>query len=580
MRFLRLFCILVSLGLVSIASYAQSYTSVVVFGDSLSDTGNLAHLTQAKYGITLRVPGPAGNYADGRTTDGLATLPPARNYTGLWIEQLAAGFASKPAIVNSLDGGTNYAYAYASTGTGTSTYTYGPNNLLSVNVNNMTQQVTDYLATAPMINNNTLYVVWGGANALISATSAADVTNAALQDVAIVQRLIAAGATDFLVPNLPPLGAIPRFNGSPTTSVPFTQAAVAFNQVLAAGLAMLPASNPGTTLHVYPFDIYSLINNVIGPPVGGGLVNVTASSQGKPLVNPDTYLFWDDLHPTTAGHHLIAQAAALLLSPTPTTTSTTVTSSAQNSNLGTAVTFTATVTPGSTTTVPVGTVTFADGGVVLGTSTVVAGTGNNGTATYVTSALTAGTHSITASFSGVNGYANSTSGTYTQTVTSPAVQSALSPASITVSRGATGTSNVVVTPLGGFGGTVTLSCGALPIHLTCSFSTSTLTFTGTGTAQNSTLTVGTKNMSALNWSSGHGTPMLAWLGLPFTGMLITMARRRGIAKLCCISLLLFLAGIGGCAGNDDTANAGTYIVPVNVITGGTTTTLSLSVVVQ
>ena len=31
--------------------HAQDYTSVVIFGDSLSDTGNVAHLTQEKYGV-------------------------------------------------------------------------------------------------------------------------------------------------------------------------------------------------------------------------------------------------------------------------------------------------------------------------------------------------------------------------------------------------------------------------------------------------------------------------------------------------------------------------------------------------
>src|SRR3954470_23245973 len=43
--------------------HAQEYTSVVVFGDSLSDTGNVAHLTQEKYGV--RIPGPLANYTDG-----------------------------------------------------------------------------------------------------------------------------------------------------------------------------------------------------------------------------------------------------------------------------------------------------------------------------------------------------------------------------------------------------------------------------------------------------------------------------------------------------------------------------------
>jgi hypothetical protein len=52
----------------AVLTYAQEYTSIVVFRDSLSDTGNVAHLTQAKYGV--RIPGPDADYTDGRFTDG------------------------------------------------------------------------------------------------------------------------------------------------------------------------------------------------------------------------------------------------------------------------------------------------------------------------------------------------------------------------------------------------------------------------------------------------------------------------------------------------------------------------------
>jgi phospholipase/lecithinase/hemolysin len=30
-------------------------------------------------------------------------------------------------------------------------------------------------------------------------------------------------------------------------------------------------------------------------------------------VDPDTYLFWDDLHPTTHGHNILAVTAASIL---------------------------------------------------------------------------------------------------------------------------------------------------------------------------------------------------------------------------------------------------------------------------
>jgi phospholipase/lecithinase/hemolysin len=51
-----------------------------------------------------------------------------------------------------------------------------------------------------------------------------------------------------------------------------------------------------------------LFNNVVASPSKYSLVDVTASSQGID-VDPDTYLFWDGLHPTTHGHSILAVAA-------------------------------------------------------------------------------------------------------------------------------------------------------------------------------------------------------------------------------------------------------------------------------
>jgi phospholipase/lecithinase/hemolysin len=113
----RLLCLCAALFLTFAAAlaHAQDYTSIVVFGDSLSDTGNFADLTQAKY--LVRIPGPDVNYTDGRFTDGDDTLPAAQKYFGVWIEQFAALLPSKPPITNSLNGGTNYAYGSPSTST-------------------------------------------------------------------------------------------------------------------------------------------------------------------------------------------------------------------------------------------------------------------------------------------------------------------------------------------------------------------------------------------------------------------------------------------------------------------------------
>jgi phospholipase/lecithinase/hemolysin len=294
---------------ISALAQAHDYTTIVVFGDSLSDTGNVAHITEQLYGV--RVPGPIADYTDGRFTDGADTAPPALNYFGTWVEQFAASLPTHPEIVDSLDGGTNYAYGFATTANGTSPLTLGP---VTVQVENIGQQITDYLATHPQIDNHTLFVVWGGAIDLLNASSSQDVFNAAFRQTLNIQRLIQAGATQFLVPNLPPLGLTPRLNGSLASALTATTASLIFNADLAIGLSVLRDFYPRRHLVFYQLDTFKLLRNVASAPSAYSLVDVRHSAQGLP-VNPDTYLFWDDLHPTTRGHNILAGAAVNLVTP-------------------------------------------------------------------------------------------------------------------------------------------------------------------------------------------------------------------------------------------------------------------------
>jgi phospholipase/lecithinase/hemolysin len=572
-----------------VVAHCQAYTSIVIFGDSLTDIGNDAAVSNAIYGASAQVPGPATGYTNGRFTDGTDTSPAAHNYIGVWAEQLAALLPAHPALLNSLAGGTDYAYGFATTNAGTSTFSYGPGNALSFNVNNMGTQVSAYLATNPVITNKTLFIVWGGANDLIAATSTNDVVNAAQRDAAIVQRLIAAGATDILVPNLPPLGLVPRFNGSAATSIPTTQACALFDQALAAALAALPAANPGVTLDLFPLDTYTLFNTIVGPPVGKGFANVTSSSQGVTTVNPDTYLFWDDLHPTTFGHNQLALAAFTLIG-TPVTTSSKVTSNNPNANLGASVTLTASVTASSGT--PVGTLTFFDGTTQLGSS-LVSGSTTTATASYTTSTFTAGTHNITAQFSGVNGYVSSTSAPLTEAVTAPAISTAFA-GSLTVSSGSFGTATLTVSPVGGYSGTATFACGTtLPVHFTCSILPATLTLTGNNVQQSVVVTIGTSTLAALELpagTSGSRPNAILWaFGLPVFGIagLVALRRRRtSIARLTLLALTMVAAsgGIVALSGCNNTASnkaaPGSYTVPTTMTVNGTTFTQNLTVIVQ
>ncbi|HYM96421.1 MAG TPA: Ig-like domain repeat protein, partial [Candidatus Sulfotelmatobacter sp.] len=88
---------------------------------------------------------------------------------------------------------------------------------------------------------------------------------------------------------------------------------------------------------------------------------------------------------------------------------TTVTSSHNPSTYGDSVTFTATVTSSAGT--PSGTVTFKEGSTILATVTL----NGSGQATYTTSALSVGSHTISATYAASTDYAAST-GAITQTV--------------------------------------------------------------------------------------------------------------------------------------------------------------------
>ncbi len=301
----------------SVAAAAQQgpptpeFTKIIVFGDSLSDTGNVAHLTYDKYGF--RVPGPVADYTDGSFTDGFDTAPAAQLYSGVWIKQLAESIPSKPEVNNSLDGGTNYAFGFATTGTGTSSFTFGTGDVFSVDVENIGQQITDYLATKPKITPKTLFVVWGGANDFISGGVSLQTAYAVAANQYInIQRLINAGATQFIVPNLPPLGLIPRINGDPNTAALVNLVVAYYNGLLNLDIQLLLSNNHQKHLQIAQLDVFGLFNRIVAAPSNYSLSNVTGSSQGA-AVNPDTYLFWDDLHPTTRGHNILAIKAAAIL---------------------------------------------------------------------------------------------------------------------------------------------------------------------------------------------------------------------------------------------------------------------------
>jgi phospholipase/lecithinase/hemolysin len=305
----------------ALRAQAPTFTQIIVFGDSLSDDGNIAHRARDTVGFSYPSSNPPFNYSDYRFTDDTNTDPAATLYRGLWHEQLAKQFLKVGVATNSLDGGTDYAFGGATTKDGTQERTIVSNPLpfaggrFTITIDNLGKQVSDYL-TSHTTDPNALYIIWGGGNDLFDDQSMTNVTNTANRVGVLIQRLANAGARNFLVPNVPPLGAVPNSFGDPNRVASLDLDSAIYrnllNSVIASTKSALAAG--GTTIQVYTFDVWLDVLRILGQPAKYGFINVTDPAQGNSSVNPDKYLFWDDIHPTTAGHHQLASEANRLLS--------------------------------------------------------------------------------------------------------------------------------------------------------------------------------------------------------------------------------------------------------------------------
>jgi cholinesterase len=282
--------LVVLLAVASLAStvLGEQYSSVVVYGDSLSDNGNLFAATSGT------IP-PNPLYYNGRRSNG----PVA-------VEYLAASLGA-PLV--------DFAWIGATTGVGN----YGDGGTVtSLGLFNLPGMTTTYTATkgslGPFISNG-LFVVWGGPNDILApspldATPADIISRAVANELAIVADLKGLGAKKILVPGMPDLGLTPYFQSlGPVTAAQGTAFADAFN----AGLqAQLPSD-------VIYFDTASLLRSVVANPGAYGFTNATDAYLASPSGDPNTYVFYDDFHPTTAIDAILAQGFETAAVPEPAT---------------------------------------------------------------------------------------------------------------------------------------------------------------------------------------------------------------------------------------------------------------------
>ncbi|HEY4906542.1 MAG TPA: Ig-like domain-containing protein [Candidatus Acidoferrum sp.] len=186
---------------------------------------------------------------------------------------------------------------------------------------------------------------------------------------------------------------------------------------------------------------------------------------------------------------------------TPVATSTALTSSLNPANTGQSVTFTATVT--STSGIPSGSVTFADGATTLASNVAV---NSSGVATFSTTSLAAGSHSLTASFTGATGWVNS-SGSLTETVnqTINATSTSVTSSSNPTSQGQSVTFTATVTSSGGTPvGSVTFTDGATTLASNVTVVSGVATFTTSSLATGSH-TIGASFTGSTGWANSSGS---------------------------------------------------------------------------
>jgi phospholipase/lecithinase/hemolysin len=294
------------------AHAAPSYDNEFVFGDSLSDRGNLAEtgVLQGLAGLptSANFPNPPSNH-DSFTNGPVAVqllaqslglnADPSLFVTGFKdVHTLFGGAAYAP--------GTNYAVAGA---VSASALAKG-----GVTGANLPQQVGAYLGVSGgKADSNALYVVMIGGNdvrnAALYGTGAAAVTTGVMTEVGEIQSLSAAGARNFLVVNVPNVGVIPEFaQDTPNLAAAATTYSQQYDAQLSADLAGLSLPT-GTSLD--QFDLYSYNTLIADNAAALGFMNTTdrcftttpLSAAATPQCGPNgqsvnSFVYWDSIHPT------------------------------------------------------------------------------------------------------------------------------------------------------------------------------------------------------------------------------------------------------------------------------------------
>jgi len=290
---------------------------LIVFGDSLADTGNDLFATIA-LGFPVPIP-PPQMYFQGRFSNG----PVAFEYLWAMLHQGAQPFIA-PSLASPGMPATGASFAFGGSGSGVGTPVPGG----AFTVPGLLGQIELFrqmLAGQPAPA-DALYAIWTGPNDypadpgrpfLDPAEVVGNIANA-------VTTLYNLGARSVLVVNLPDLGVQPLVPPGSELSALLTELSTTHNRLLKRTLRRLEPRLRG--LQIIQGDITGVIDalpsefettiplvDVLVPPPPGGLPHSVclfvnpATCPAVPTFAPDAaFLFWDAGHPTTAVHARLA----------------------------------------------------------------------------------------------------------------------------------------------------------------------------------------------------------------------------------------------------------------------------------
>ena len=261
-----------------ISGQSVAYETMIIFGDSNSDTGNVYRMTGFQF--------PPLPFYQGRFSDG-----------PVWAERV------------NLSRIENYAYGGATT----------DNDLImsyahetSIPVPGVRQQIGTFAKNINITRFNfsrTLFVVWAGGNNYLRRPNGS--ISAIVNSLSnAVNDLLTIGATQLLVFNQPPLQAIPYLQAT-SARLNISDLTNQYNRNLSSTIQTIQKNNPKKSLRI--FDLNTLITQILRDSSSYGISNTVnpcwsaSSNSSRPCANASSYLFFDEVHFTSRVHGLIAQ---------------------------------------------------------------------------------------------------------------------------------------------------------------------------------------------------------------------------------------------------------------------------------